>query len=348
MRLEPRAHGLVPRGILVHILQQVGHPAVGRHGAGVKVAFNDFPLDGEGREPFGHGGAEFLVAGHIVGALVDDGVILMLDGHRAQDVAALARHVHLGDGGAHPDGDGIRRHDPLFDGIRKDHMEVGPLFGQRFQGRAVPLAGVAAVDQLYLGVVAQVPVKPGKGLGHGNAVGAGKAGEIGTRHLGKLGYLVVIHAGVAEAGNIQVQFLVGVQAEFFAQGFLVQEIPLKFGAQKVHHHGAGHGGVFGLHAVGLQPLGGALAPAGLDALFGVAVHVEPVAFLLGVGKHLLPVEVDDLVAAADVIVHMAVDGFVIVHAAGHQHFRLVPAEQPQMLGVQQLADLHRVTPAFQL
>ena len=139
----------------------------------------------------------------------------------------------------------------------------------------------------------------------------------------------------------------GVQAKFAAKGRFVFEITLELRAQKVHHHGAGHGGVFGVHAVGLQPPGGALAPAGLHAALGVAVHVEPVAFLLRVGEHLLPMQVDDLVAAADVVVHVAVDGLVVIHAAGHQHFRLVAPEQPQVFGVQQLADLGGIAAAFQ-
>ena len=77
----------------------------------------------------------------------------MLNGHGAQDVAAFARHVHLGDSGAHPDGDGVRCHDPLLDRIGKDHVEVGAFPGQFFQRGAVPLAGVAAVDQLDLGML---------------------------------------------------------------------------------------------------------------------------------------------------------------------------------------------------
>ena len=111
---------------------------------------------------------------------------------------------------------------------------------------------------------------------------------------------------------------------------------------------AGHGRVFGVHAVGLQAGGGALAPAGLHAALGVAVHVEPVALLLRVGEHLLPVQVDDFVAAANIVVHMAVDGLVVIHAAGDEHLGLVFAEQPQMLGVQQLADLRRVAAPLEL
>ena len=272
----------------------------------------------------------------------------MLDGHGPQDVAALVSHVDLGHGGAHPDGDAVRRHDPLLHAVRKDDMEIGPLFGQLFQGGAVPFAGMAAVDQFHLGMFGQIPVEPGQRLRHGKPVGAGEAGEIGAGHSGKLGHLVVGHAGIAEAGNVQVQVLVRVQAELFAQGGLVLEIAIELRPQEVHHDGAGDGGVFLLHAVGLQAPGGAAAPAGLDAALGVAVHVEPVAFLLRVREHLLPVQVDDLVALADVVVDMAVDGLVVIHAAGDQHFRLVLAEQPQVLGVQQLPDLHLVAPAFQL
>ena len=227
-------------------------------------------------------------------------------------------------------------------------MEVGPPGGQLIQRPAFPLAGMAAVDQLHLGVLPQVPVKPGQGFGHRNPVGFGKPGEIRSRHAGKLGDLLIGHTGIAKAGNIQVQLLAGVQAKLLAQSGLVLEIALEFGPQKIHHHRAGHGGVFFLHAVGLQPLCGALPPAGLHTALGVAVHVEPVALLLRVGEHLLPVQVDDLVAAADVVVDMAVDGLVVIHAAGHQHLGLVLSEQAQVFGVQKLADLDGVTPPFQL
>ena len=88
-----------------------------------------------------------------MGILVDDRVVLVLNGHRAQDVAALAGHVHLGDGGAHPDGNRVCRHDPLLDRVGKNDMEVRPLLRQFFQRGAVPLAGVAAVDQLDLGML---------------------------------------------------------------------------------------------------------------------------------------------------------------------------------------------------
>ena len=138
------------------------------------------------------------------------------------------------------------------------------------------------------------------------------------------------------------QLLFGVETEFPAQRCLILEISVELRAQKVHHDGAGHGGVFGLHAVGLQAGSGARAPAGLHTALGIAVHVEPV------GEHLLPVEVDDLVAAPDVVVHMAVDGLVVVHAAGHQHLRLVLAEEPQPLGVKQLADLSGIAAPLQL
>ena len=226
-------------------------------------------------------------------------------------------------------------------------MEVGPLLGQRFQRGAVPLAGVAAVDEFHLGVGGKVLVKPAKRLFHRDTVGARKAGEIGAGHPGKFGHLGVRHARVAKARDIQVQVLGGVQAKFAAKRRFVFEITLELRAQKIHHHGAGHGGVFGVHAVGLQALGGALAPAGLHAALGVAVHVEPVALLLRVGEHLFPMQVDDLVAAADVVVHVAVDSLVVVHAAGHQHFRFVAPEQPQVFGVQQLADLGGIAAAFQ-
>ena len=144
------------------------------------------------------------------------------------------------------------------------------------------------------------------------------------------------------------QLLGRVKAELPAERFLVLKVAVKLRAQKVHHDRAGHGRVFGVHAVGLQAGGGALAPAGLHAALGVAVHVEPVAILLRVGEHLLPVQVDDFVAAANIVVHMAVDGLVVIHAAGDEHLGLVFAEQPQMLGVQQLADLRRVAAPLEL
>ena len=59
-------------------------------------------------------------------------------------------------------------------------------------------------------------------------------------------------------------------------------------------------------------------------------------------------QVDDLVAFANVVVHMAVDGFVVIHAAGNQNFRLVFAKQAQIFGIQQLADAHGVAAALQL
>ena len=135
------------------------------------------------------------------------------------------------------------------------------------------------------------------------------------------------------------QVLVRVKTKFPAQGGLVPEIAVELRPQKIHHHRAGHGGVLCLHAVVLQPFGGTLAPAGLDAALGVAVHVEPVALLLGVGQHLLPVQVDDLVAAADVVVDMAVDGLVVIHAAGHQHFRLAAM---RLLVVEDEPELNRL------
>ena len=272
----------------------------------------------------------------------------MLNGYRAQNVAAFARHIYLGNGGTHPDGNRIRRHDPLLDRIGKNHMEIRALAAQLLQRGAVPLAGMAAVNQLHLRVRTQIFVEPAQCFRHRHAVRLGKAGKIRTRHFGKLRHLVVVHAGIAEAGNIQVQLFGGVQTKLPAQGVLALKIARKFRAQKIHHHRAGHGRVFGVHAVRLQAGGGALAPTGLHALFGVAVHIEPVALLLRVRKHLLPVQVDDLVAAPDVVVHMAVDRLVVVHTAGNQHLRLVLAEQPQMLGVQQLADLGGVAAALQL
>ena len=213
---------------------------------------------------------------------------------------------------------------------------------------AVPLAGVAAVHQFHLRVLAQIPVKPAQGLVHAHPVGAGKAGEVGARHAAQFGHLLVGHAGVAEAGNVQVQLLVRVQPELAAQGGLILEVAVELRAQEIHHHRAGHGAVLFFHAVGFQPAGGFPAPAGLHALFGVAVHVEPVAFLLGVREHLLPVEIHDPVAPADVVVHVAVDGLVVVHTAGHQHLGLLPGEIAQLLAVQQLADLGGVAPPLQL
>ena len=59
-------------------------------------------------------------------------------------------------------------------------------------------------------------------------------------------------------------------------------------------------------------------------------------------------QVDDFVAAANIVVHMAVDGLVVIHAAGDEHLGFVFAEQPQMLGVQQLADLGGIAAALQL
>ena len=207
---------------------------------------------------------------------------------------------------------------------------------------------MAAVDKLHLRVCAQIFIEPTQRFLHRNAVGFGKARKIGARHFGKLGDLVVVHAGIAEAGNVQVQLLGRVKAELPAERFLVLKVAVKLRAQKVHHDRAGHGRVFGVHAVGLQAGGGALAPAGLHAALGVAVHVEPVALLLRVGEHLLPVQVDDFVTAANIVVHMAVDGLVVIHAAGDEHLGLVFAEQPQMLGVQQLADLRRVAAPLEL
>ena len=75
-----------------------------------------------------------------------DGFIGLNGGH-------IAGHVHLGDGGAHPDGNRVCRHDPLLDRVGKNDMEVRPLLRQLFQRGAVPLAGVAAVDQLDLGML---------------------------------------------------------------------------------------------------------------------------------------------------------------------------------------------------
>ena len=103
MRGKARAHRLVTRRIFVDILQKVGHPLVGGRFARVKISLDDLPRDGEGRLRLGHGGGERIVACHIARVLIDDRVVLMLDRHRAQDVAAFACHIHLGDGGAHPD-----------------------------------------------------------------------------------------------------------------------------------------------------------------------------------------------------------------------------------------------------
>ena len=130
-------------------------------------------------------------------------------------------------------------------------MEVGAFGGQLIQGFAFPFAGVAAVYQFHLRVVTQVAVKPGQRFFHRNAVGAGKAGKIRSRHFGKLGHFLVGHAGIAKAGNVQVQLFGGVKAEFLAQGFLILKVALELRPQKVHHHSAGHGGVLGIHAMGL-------------------------------------------------------------------------------------------------
>ena len=348
VRRKAVAHRLVPRGVLVHVLQQVGHPLVGGRLAGVKIALDDVLRNRERRLRLGHGGGELVVARHVMGVLVNDRVVLVFNGDGAQDVAALAGHVDLGNGGAHPDRDRVRRDNPLLDRVRKDHVEVGALLRQLLQRGAVPLAGMAAVDKLHLRVCAQIFIEPTQRFLHRNAVGFGKARKIGARHFGKLGDLVVVHAGIAEAGNVQVQLLGRVKAELPAERFFVLKVAVKLRAQKVHHDRAGHGRVFGVHAVGLQAGGGALAPAGLHAALGVAVHVEPVALLLRVGEHLLPVQVDDFVAAANIVVHMAVDGLVVIHAAGDEHLGLVFAEQPQMLGVQQLADLRRVAAPLEL
>ena len=348
MGREAFAHGLVPGRLLIHGFQQVRHANVGGGFAGVKIALDHLAGDGEGRVFVRHGGKELLIAGHIFSAGVDHRVVFVLDGGRAQDVAALARHVYLGNGGAHPDGDGVRRHDPVLHAVGEDHMEVGTLFGQFGQLGAVPLAGVAAVNQLHLRVLTQILVEPAQGFGHAYPVGGGKAGEVGARHLAQLFDLLLGHAGIAEAGNVQVQFPGGVQPELGAQVCLVFEIAGKFRPHEVHHHRAGHRAVFLLHAVGDQPVRGAAAPAGLHALFGVAVEVEPVALLLGVAEHLLPVQVHDFVQPAHVVVNMAVDGLVVVHAAGHQHLGLFPSEVLQLFAVQQLADLGGIAPPLQL
>ena len=102
----------------------------------------------------------------------------------------------------------------VFYAARKDHMKIRAFFRQSLQRRAVPFAGVAAVYQLHLRVVTQVAVKPGQRFFHRNAVGAGKAGKIRSRHFGKLGHFLVGHAGIAKAGNVQVQLFGGVKAEF--------------------------------------------------------------------------------------------------------------------------------------
>ena len=47
------------------------------------------------------------------------------------------------------------------------------------------------------------------------------------------------------------QLFGGVKAEFLAQGFLILKVALELRPQKVHHHRAGHGGVLGIHAMGL-------------------------------------------------------------------------------------------------
>ena len=144
------------------------------------------------------------------------------------------------------------------------------------------------------------------------------------------------------------QVLFRVEAELAAQRFFILEVTRKFRAQKIHHHGARHRGVLRFHAVCLQPRGGFPAPAGLHAFFGIAVHVEPRARLLVVREHLLPVQVDDFIAAADVVVNVAVDGLVVVHAAAYKHFRLFPCEIAQLFAVEQLANLAGIAAPLQL
>ena len=199
MRGKARAHRLVTRRIFVDILQKVGHPLVGGRIARVKIPLDDLPRDGEGRLRLGHGGGKRIVACHIACVLIDDRVVLMLDRHGAQDMAAFARHIHLGDGGAHPDRDRVCGNDPLLDRVGKNNMKVRPLFRQRLQRGGVPLAGVAAVDQLDLGMLAQIFIEPAQCFLHRDAVCFGKAGKVGACHLGKLGYLLLAHAGIAEA-----------------------------------------------------------------------------------------------------------------------------------------------------
>ena len=237
---------------------------------------------------------------------------------------------------------------PVFYSVSKNHMEIGVLLGQLGKLRAVPLAGVAAVHQLHLRVLAQVGVKPGQSLLHAHPIGGGKTAEVGTGHLAQLLDFLLGHAGIAKAGNIQVQLLAGIQAKLGAQSLLVLKIACKFWPQKIHHHSTGHRAVFRVHAVVHQPLGSPLAPAGLHAAFGIAAHVEPLALLLGVAEHLLPVQVHNFIQPAHIVVYMAVDGLVVVHTAGHQYLGLFIGKIPELLPVQQLPDLHRVAPPFQL
>ena len=141
--------------------------------------------------------------------------------------------------------------------------------------------------------------------------------------------------------------MAGVQPEPAAEGLLALKIPPELRPQEIHHHRPGHRAVLFLHAVVHKTLGGAAAPAGLDALLGVAAEVEPIPLLLGIAEHLLPVEIHDPVTAADVVVHMAVDGLVVIHAAAYQNLGLFPGEVFQPLWVQQLADLGGIAPLFQ-
>ncbi len=346
MRVKRRAERLCARRLLPHLFQQIGHAKVGGLRAAVKISLNHLARNGKRR--FAPGLPRIgrrRKCGAVCqarGVPVDHGVVFVLDGHGAQNAAALARKVHLGDGRAHPQIDIVRRHDPLLDAVRKDYVKIRALVRQRVQRGAVPFAGMPPIDELHLRVRTEIPVEPIERLGHADAVRARKRRKILARHFGKLPHLLLGHARISEAGDIQHQPFIRVQPMLPAQRRLIFKIARKFRPQKIHHHRARYGAVLLRHAVREQPLARFFAPAGLHAFFGVAVKVEPRRGLLRIAENLLPVQVHHAAAPAHIIVYMAVDGLVVVHAAGHQHAWFLKGKVLQPFAVEQLADLRRI------
>ena len=283
MRAEGRGERVLPGGLFIHVLQKVCHADIAGRFAFVKIALYHFSGNGEGRLRRVRRRGKRLVGGAVFCALINDGVIFVLDRHRAQDMAAFARKIHFGNGGAHPDEDIVCGDNPLLYAVCKNHMEVRPFFRQRGQRRAVPLGGVAAVHQLYLRVKGEIPVEPLQRLRHAGAVGACELRKVFPCHFRELGHLFVAHGAIAERRDVQKQLFLRVQPKLAAKRLFCFEIAFEFRAQKIHHHGARHRGALARHAVRHQALARFFAPACLHTLFCVAVEIEPGRGLLRVG-----------------------------------------------------------------
>ena len=208
-------------------------------------------------------------------ARVDDGVVVVLDGHGAQDMAkllpamytsAMAVLIQMEMESAAT----IQSFTPRS----KITWKLGRL------ARSRPRAGL--FHSLGGGYTSSTSL-PARYRSNQRGsrpcfgpVGGGKAGEIGARHGAQFAHLGLGHAGIAEAGDIKVQLFGRVEPELGAEGGLILVITPEFGAQEIHHHCAGDRAVFSCMPWAARGGGGGPQQV-CTHFFGVAAHVEPVA-----------------------------------------------------------------------